>query len=70
MPDGKPDVILHDEREIAFVAYTHYMHQALGALRLAANQNKAYELGLEPPSEQPLVDAINAAAKAREKERT
>lgn len=66
--DSRP--VLTDERLAGFGYTAHMLHQALGYLRCAHFKNSTMELGLTLPDEQEIVDAINACAKAREREKT
>lgn len=61
---------LVDERHRALARVVHDLHAALGAVQHAHAENRAHELGLELPAERIFLDAINACAKAREKEQT
>lgn len=63
-------IVAHDERDAAFARYCHELNTAIDAMRRAYAINQAHWLGLEPPTERPLMDAIHACAKAREKEKT
>lgn len=63
-------VVLQDERDAAFSRCMSELHQTLHALQRARSINTTHGLGLELPAERQFLDAMNACAHAREKERT
>lgn len=58
------------ERLAGYARIAQELHAALAAVQRASAINATFALGLELPPERPLVDAINACAKALEREKT
>lgn len=59
-----------DERIALLAEVASQLYGALELLQRARASNTAFALGLELPPERPLIEAIHACARARDREKT